>query len=163
MLKTGSKAWALGLDEVMKQINYSPHESLPVGVTPNIVMFGWKRKLEIREPPNERGNIMIITEDLIDRVYSINEPNLNEPDIGAVELALEYSIQKKEVPTSATVEPAQEFDQRLAGSLSSQLLLLPNILSTKGKERAAEEDKNKNTEDHEHEQDHENKDQEEDM
>ena len=39
MLQTGSKQWSLGLNEVMRQINDSPHESLPTGVTPFHIMF----------------------------------------------------------------------------------------------------------------------------
>ena len=73
MLKTGSKAWSLGLDEVMKQINDSTHESLSTGVTPNHVMFGRKRKAENRDPPNMRGVIITISEDTIDRVCPVRE------------------------------------------------------------------------------------------
>ena len=92
MLQTGSKAWSLGLDEVMKQINNSPHESLPTGVTPNHVMFGRKQRLEAREPPATRGIVMAISEEMINRVCSTDHPNINENDVGAVEIALEFNI-----------------------------------------------------------------------
>ena len=94
MLQTGSKAWSLGLDEVMKQINNSPHESLPTGVTPNHVMFGRKQRLEAREPPAKRGIVMAISEEMINRVCSTDHPDINEKDVGAVEIALESNIQE---------------------------------------------------------------------
>ena len=52
----------------MRQINDSPHESLPTGVTPNHVMFGRKRKAENRDLPNMRGVIITISEDFINRI-----------------------------------------------------------------------------------------------
>ena len=105
MLQTGSKAWSLGIDEVMRQINNSPHESLPNGITPNIVVFGRKKNAEIREPPSRRGIVMTISEDIIDRVCSTNEPDLNDPNVGAVKVALEFNVHEEEAQGSAEDEP----------------------------------------------------------
>ena len=94
MSKTGSQAWSLGLDDVMQQINDSPHASLPTGITPNIVVFNRKRKAETRDPPRQRGIIMTISEGAIDHICSTNEPDINAPDVGAFEVALESNIQE---------------------------------------------------------------------
>ena len=97
MLQTGSKAWSIGLDEVMKQINDSPHESLPTGVTPNHVMFSRKRQTDTREPLSTRGLVMAVSEETINRVCSIDKPDINESGVGAVELALEMNIKEVQI------------------------------------------------------------------
>ena len=136
MLKTGLKAWSLGLDEVMRQINDSPHESLPTGVTPNHVMFGRKRKAENRDSPNMRGVIVTISEETINHICATKNPDINEPNVGAFELALETDIQEVEIGVEEL--PVRELPTSVDSS-SSQPPAHPEISSSKNKERASEQ------------------------
>ena len=149
MLQTGSKEWSVGLDEVMKQINESPHEGLPIGVTPNVVVFGRKRKMQTRDPPSKRGIIMAVSEDAINRICSSDtSPDPDEPDIGAVELALEYNIKEadeaeddkddNESGPQRSADPHSSFHLPSHSFLHSLFLSPHSPLSPKGKEKAVE-------------------------
>ena len=94
MLKTGSKAWSLGLNNVMQQINNLLHESLPSEIMPNIIIFNQKCKVETQDPPRLRRIIMLISEDVINYICSANGPDVNVPDINAFKIALESDIQE---------------------------------------------------------------------
>ena len=165
MLKTGSKAWSLRLDDVMQQINDSPHESLPSGITPNVVVFNWKRKAVTQDPPRLRGVIMLISEGAINRICSANGPDINAPDINAFKIALESDIQEiligadesgnhqgfHQINPNADLQPAHTQESpKLPESPKSSLLFItssipsstpsspPPAASSRNKERAVE-------------------------
>ena len=92
MTKTDLKAQSVELIEIIKQINNSPYQSLPTRVTPNHVIFGQKYKAETQDLPSIRDIIVIVSEDTIDYIYRTKNPNINKPNIGAVELALQTNI-----------------------------------------------------------------------
>ena len=100
MLRTSLKAWSLGIDEVMKQINDSPHEGLPAGVIPNEVMLGRIRKMKNQEPPSTRGLVMTVSEKIINCVCgtdTADNADIREADANAVALALEMSIEEVQI------------------------------------------------------------------
>ena len=91
-MKIELKAWSLKLDEMMKQINNLPYKSLPTRVTLNHIIFGQKRKAENQDLPNIRDIIITISEDTINYIYATRNPNINESNVDAFELALETNI-----------------------------------------------------------------------
>ena len=132
----------------MKQINNSLHESLPTGVTPNHVMFGQKRQTDTREPLSTRGLIMAISEETINCICNINNPDINEPGVGTVELALEMNIEEVQIGADDDESENEPERQRSADCspihLPTQLPsrasspLRAHISSPKGKEKAVE-------------------------
>ena len=116
MLRTGLKAWSLGVNEVMKQINDSPHEGLPAGVIPNEVMLGRIRKMKNSEPPSRRGLVMTINEKTIDCICgtdTADNADINEADANAVELALEMNVEEVQIVAGGDESENEMVPQRL--------------------------------------------------
>ena len=152
MLQNNSKQWTLGIDAVMKQINDSPHLSLPVGITPNIVMFGRTQRTKHRDLLSNRGVVITISKETIDRICdSETAPDPDDPDINAVELAIEISIQYQEADTDQNNGGVNDdaevpLEQNYAAPSSPHLSLshspsqsnLSQPFSPKGKAKAVE-------------------------
>ena len=91
---------------------------------------------------------MAVSEEMINRVCNIDNPNINEPGVGTVELALEMNIKEVQIGADDDKSENETERQRLANRspiyLPTQLpsrassLLRAHISSPKGKEKAVE-------------------------